>query len=82
MDRWIEAGVTPLQVFLAATVNNAKFFGLGDEIGTIEAGKQADLLLLHENPLDSVAAYDSIEYVVLDGNTIERSSLAVDRDRP
>ena len=44
MDRWMEAGVTPLQLFRAATVNNAQFFGLADQIGTVEVGKKADLL--------------------------------------
>ena len=78
MDRWIEAGVSPLQVFLAATVSNAEFFGLIDEIGTIETGKRADLLLLNDNPLDNVSAYDTIEYVILGGDVIKRTSLAVD----
>ena len=76
MDNWITAGVTPLQLFNAATVHNASFFGLDSEIGTIEAGKRADLLLLGENPLDSVAAYDSIEYVIIGGRAIPRSSLS------
>ncbi|MBT8079265.1 MAG: amidohydrolase family protein [Gammaproteobacteria bacterium] len=80
MDRWIAASVTPEQLFLAATVNNANFFGLGDEIGTIEAGKRADLLLLGENPLDSVSAYDTIEQVILRGVVLHRSSLAADAD--
>ena len=79
MRSWIEAGVTPSQLFIAATKRNADFFGLGDEIGTIENGKRADLLLMRENPLESVAAYDTIEYVILDGEVIERSALAADR---
>ncbi|MGI9233239.1 MAG: amidohydrolase family protein [Woeseiaceae bacterium] len=76
MDRWIEAGVTPLQLFYAATFGNAKFFGLEKEIGTIEVGLRADLLLLRENPLHDVGAYDTIEYVFLGGEAIERSSLS------
>ncbi len=76
MDRWIAAGITPLQLFTAATVSNARFFGLDDALGTIEVGKQADLLLLRDNPLEDVSAYDTIEYVILDGAVIERSSLS------
>jgi len=78
MDRWIEANVDPEQVLVAATVNNAEFYGLEDEIGTIDVGKRADLLLLQENPLHSVSAYDTILYVILGGEVLERSSLAAD----
>ncbi|MCP5092315.1 MAG: amidohydrolase family protein, partial [Gammaproteobacteria bacterium] len=76
MDRWIAAGVSPLQLFAAATVGNAEFFGLDDEIGTIALGKRADLLLLRANPLVDVSAYDTIEYVILGGAVIERSTLS------
>lgn len=76
METWIEAGVSPAQLFNALTQGNAEYFGLGDEIGTIETGKRATLLLLRENPLESVTAYDTIETVILDGMVIERSSLA------
>ncbi len=76
MDRWIAAGVTPRQLFLAATAENAAFYGLDIEIGTIDPGKRADLLLLQRNPLEDVAAYDTIDYVVLGGELIERASLS------
>jgi len=76
MDRWIDAGVTLSQLFYAATIENAKFFGLDDEIGTIEVGKRADLLLLGKNPLRDLAAYDAIEHIILNGEAIERSSLS------
>jgi len=76
MDRWVAAGVSPAQLFAAATITNAEFFGLADEIGTVEVGKRADLLLLKENPLMDIAAYDTIEYVIVGGKAIERSSLS------
>ncbi len=76
MDRWVDAGVTPEQLFVAATAGNAAFFGLDDEIGSIEPGKRADLVVLLANPLDSVSAYDTIEYVILRGKAMKRQSLA------
>lgn len=82
MDRWIAAGVSPLQLFTAATVGNAAFFGLDEEIGTIAVGKRADLLLLRANPLEDVSAYDSIEYVILGGAVIERSTLSAAPSAP
>ncbi|MBL8266810.1 amidohydrolase family protein [Steroidobacter sp.] len=48
-----EAGFTPLEVVTAATRNGAKLVKLGDETGTVEAGKKADLVLIAENPLDN-----------------------------
>jgi len=53
---WAEAGVSPVDLFKAATVNNAVALGLIDEVGTVEPGKRADLVLLRDNPLDSVRA--------------------------
>ena len=76
MDRWVASGVSPAQLFAAATITNAEFFGLAGEIGTVEVGKRADLLLLKENPLKDIAAYDTIEYVIVGGRVIERSALS------
>jgi imidazolonepropionase-like amidohydrolase len=44
-------------------------------LGSIEVGKRADLLLLKENPLANVSAYDSIETVFLNGEAIGREAL-------
>jgi imidazolonepropionase-like amidohydrolase len=49
--------------------------GLSRELGSIEAGKRADLLLLKENPLTNVSAYDSIETIFLNGEPIARQTL-------
>jgi len=76
MRAWAEAGMSPVDLFRAATVNNALALGLAEEVGTIEPGKQADMLILRDNPLESVDAYDSIELVIIGGDVIERSSLS------
>jgi imidazolonepropionase-like amidohydrolase len=76
MNRWIGAGVSFGQLFNALTLDNARAFGLDDEIGTVETGKVAHLLLLQGNPLESVAAYDTIEVVILRGEPIERAELS------
>ena len=75
LSRWSEAGIPLARILRAATLDNAVAFGLTKDIGTIEVGKRADLLLLRANPLESIAAYDAIETVLLNGNAIPRRSL-------
>jgi imidazolonepropionase-like amidohydrolase len=79
MDRWTAAGVSPSRLFRAATIDNAAFFGLDDEIGTVEVGKRADLLLLNASPFESVSAFDGITIVLAGGRAIERSELSARR---
>jgi imidazolonepropionase-like amidohydrolase len=75
LQDWADAG-TPLALILrAATFDNAAALGLSHELGSIEAGKRADLLLLKENPLRNVSAFDSIETIFLNGEPIARPSL-------
>ncbi|WP_176780179.1 amidohydrolase family protein [Maricaulis salignorans] len=76
MQNWIEAGISPATLFRSLTIDNAVAFGLAGEIGTIEAGKRADLLILRANPLLDVTAYDRIDMVLLAGQPLERSVLS------
>ncbi len=73
---WDAAGIDPETIFKALTINNASAFGLSDDLGTLEAAKLADLLLLRENPLEDVSAYDTIELVITGGSVIDRQSLS------
>ncbi|WP_423926393.1 amidohydrolase family protein [Candidatus Palauibacter sp.] len=50
------AGVPPADVFRIATINGARAMGLGDELGSIEVGKLADLVIVRGNPLEDVRA--------------------------
>jgi imidazolonepropionase-like amidohydrolase len=76
MDHWIAGGVSLAKLFRALTIDNARMFRLDDRIGTLEAGKAANLLLLRANPLQSVEAYDTIETVFLHGRPIPRTGLS------
>jgi imidazolonepropionase-like amidohydrolase len=79
MRRWIEAGVTPAQLFRAATIENARFFGLDRDVGTVGRGKRADLMLMTRNPMTDGSAYDAIDYVVVGGKLAARRDLAADQ---
>ena len=70
------AGLSPAEVMKCATVNNARRFGLDADYGTVEEGKVANLLLMRENPLASVEAWDSIRTVILHGQALDRDSLS------
>jgi imidazolonepropionase-like amidohydrolase len=71
----VEAGVPLPLILRAATLDNAAALGLAHELGSIEVGKRADLLILNRNPLENISAYDSIETRILNGNPIAREAL-------
>ena len=75
----VEAGMTPMQAIVAATGDAADCMGLGGEIGSIEAGKRADIILVDGNPLDDVTMLErgaAVRFVMKDGVTLvdERAS--------
>jgi imidazolonepropionase-like amidohydrolase len=74
-----QSGVPLPTIFRAATLNNARQFGLDKDYGTVEPGKKANLLLLTANPLESMRAWAQIEKVILHGEVIERETMAADR---
>jgi imidazolonepropionase-like amidohydrolase len=77
MQDLYSAGVSLRQILRAATIENAGMFHLDSQVGTIEPGKVANLLLLKKSPLATIDAYDSIVTVFLQGKPISRDSLAV-----
>ena len=76
MQQLHDAGLSLEQIFKAATINNARKFKLDSQVGSIEPGKIANLVLLKNSPLDSVDAYDSIITVWIHGKAVGRTSLA------
>ncbi|MFN3789003.1 amidohydrolase family protein [Massilia sp.] len=76
MQHLADAGMSPAQVLRAATIGNARAFGLLDRLGSIEPGKDANLLLLRDSPLASVQAWDSIVTLWVGGRQVERARLA------
>lgn len=54
--RLVEAGLTPLQALQAATITNAEMLRLDQQVGAIEAGFEADVLVVEGNPLDNIRA--------------------------
>lgn len=75
LQNWADAGAPLSLILRAATIDNARALGLSGELGSIEAGKRGDLLLLKGNPLANMSAYDSIETIFLNGEPIAREGL-------
>lgn len=80
MRMMAQSGIPLPAIFRAATINNARQFGLDREYGTVEAGKVANLLLLTANPLETMRAWTSIDRIILRGAVIKRESLAARRE--
>jgi imidazolonepropionase-like amidohydrolase len=81
MQQLQKAGLSLPQIFRAATISNARKFKLDSQLGTIESGKIANLVLMKRSPLESVDAYDSITMVWVHGKAISRDSLVANSEK-
>ena len=63
----VHCGMSLQEAFAAATINSATILGLQHEIGTIEEGKAADLVILASNPISKLEAYQEIKEVIFGG---------------
>jgi imidazolonepropionase-like amidohydrolase len=70
-----DAGLTPIQILQAATINGAIFFGMEKTTGSIDTGKNADLVVLNENPLENINAVRNINSVIVRGKYYSRADL-------
>ena len=70
MELLVESGLTPMQVIVAGTMENARFFRISDRLGSIEVGKLADLLLIEGEPYKNISDMRRIRRVMLNGKWI------------
>ncbi|MHC4992285.1 MAG: amidohydrolase family protein, partial [Planctomycetota bacterium] len=66
------AGMSPADALVSATVNAADLCGLSDTIGTIEAGKQADIIGVPPSPLEDVTVLQEVRFVMRGGRVYKR----------
>jgi len=67
----VKLGLTPLQAIQAATVNDADLLGWSDKIGTIEAGKWADIVAVDGDPLADVTTLEHVKFVMKGGEVVK-----------
>lgn len=69
---FVDAGCTEMETLIYATYSGSKLIGMSDIIGTIEAGKYADIIILNKNPLNNIRnlSYENIETVIKNGKEV------------
>ena len=75
LEYFVKAGFTPLEALQTATLNPAKFFRRTADLGSVEKGKLADLVVLDANPLEDIHNTRRIRAVVLAGRFLSRQQL-------
>jgi imidazolonepropionase-like amidohydrolase len=70
MGLWVKDGATPWQTLLAATKHGAMVCGVGDDLGTVEVGKLADLIVVGANPLESIDNVRDLKLVLKEGRVV------------
>jgi imidazolonepropionase-like amidohydrolase len=70
IEGMLESGMMPMQIIVAATQNGAHVCNLDDEIGTLEVGKAADILVVDGDPLSDIQALARTLFVIHDGVVI------------
>jgi imidazolonepropionase-like amidohydrolase len=75
LERLVEAGLPPLAALRASTLEPARYFRREHGLGTIGAGKLADLVLLEANPLDAIGHTRKIRAVIANGRFFDRAEL-------
>lgn len=66
----VEAGASNLEAFRAVTLNGAKVCGLEGEVGSLEVGKWADIVVVNGNPFEEIAALSRVRAVIKEGNIL------------
>jgi imidazolonepropionase-like amidohydrolase len=75
MELLAKAGIPPLQILKIATLNGAVFLGREQDMGSITAGKLADLVLLDADPTRDIANAKAITWVMKNGELVDEAAL-------
>jgi imidazolonepropionase-like amidohydrolase len=75
IELYVQAGFTPMEAIQAATIVPARVMGLDKELGTVEKGKRADLILLNADPLADIHNTRKVEYVISNGEMYHTAEL-------
>lgn len=71
----VQGGFSPLQAIRNATINGAGYLGMNREIGSLEVGKLADMVIMDANPLDDIRNSEKIKFVMINGRLYDSATL-------
>lgn len=76
-EMWMfeQGGMTPHRALIAGTLNGARYIGMEADLGSLEAGKLADLIVLDENPLENLRSSELVRYVMVGGRIFDALSM-------
>ncbi len=76
-EMWMfaQGGMSPWNVIKASTIDPAKYIGMDHELGSIKAGKLADMVILNSDPMQDIYSTDDVSHVMLNGRLYEASSM-------
>jgi len=75
IELYVKAGFTPMEAIQAATLVPARVMKIDNEVGTVEKGKRADLILLDANPLDNIRNIRTVKTVIAGGRVFDSATL-------
>ena len=70
-----QGGMTPMEALRAATLDGAKYLGLDKDIGSLEVGKLADLIVLDANPLDNIRNSEKVRWTMINGRLFDSATM-------
>ena len=70
-----QGGMSNHEALISATINGADYLGMDDEIGSLEKGKLADLIIMDKNPLENIQHTNTISYTMINGRLYDTSTM-------
>ena len=70
-----QGGMSNHQALKAATIQGASYIGMEDEIGSLEVGKLADLIVLEKDPLEDILNSEFVEYTMINGRMYDAATM-------
>jgi imidazolonepropionase-like amidohydrolase/Tol biopolymer transport system component len=71
----VQGGMTPLEALRTGTLNSARYLGLDGDMGSLEPGKLADLVVIAGNPLDDIRVSEKVRYTMINGRLFDAATM-------